>query len=263
MSFAGAQLVNSLFKEPVFQILEKIKNEPYFNWPKKMGGDSSRRNQSLYYHYHQYRGHTMEDCKTLQNHLSQLVKVGKFNRFLHQPTGQFGHLGIEFHRDSTLRPALGTINVVFAKSGNSGGSSTRVMSVNGGYDLEAGDQASKRDRLMVTPTLGFFEEDKEGTLQPHDDALVVTIRIGGYDVKRVLVDQGSGAEIMCPDLYKGLNLKLEDLERYDSSLMGFNGRMVVPRGMIRLLVQVGDEEVQVDFIVVEAFSPYAAILARP
>ena len=124
-------------------------------------------------------------------------------------------------------------------------------------------QASKRDRLMVTPTLGFFEEDKEGTLQPHDDALVVTIRIGGYDVKRVLVDQGSGAEIMCPDLYKGLNLKLEDLERYDSSLMGFNGRMVVPRGMIRLLVQVGDEEVQVDFIVVEAFSPYAAILARP
>ena len=33
--------------------------------------------------------------------------------------------------------------------------------------------------------------------------------------------------------------------------------------MIRLLVQVGDEEVQVDFIVVEAFSPYAAILARP
>ena len=46
---------------------------------------------------------------------------------------------------------------------------------------------------MVTLTLGFFEKDKEGTLQPHDDALVVTIRIGGYDVKRVLVDQGSGA----------------------------------------------------------------------
>ena len=41
---------------------------------------------------------------------------------------------------------------------------------------------------MATPTLGFFEEDKEGTFQSHDDALVVTIRIGGYDVKRVLVD---------------------------------------------------------------------------
>ena len=45
------------------------------------------------------------------------------------------------------------------------------------------------------------------------------------------------------DLYKGLNLKPKDLEIYDSPLMGFNGRMVVPRGMIRLPIQAGDEEV--------------------
>ena len=92
---------------------------------------------------------------------------------------------------------------------------------------------------------------------------MVNVRIGGYDVKRVLVDQGSGAEIMYPDLYQGLNLRPEDLYRYDSSLMGFDGKMVAPRGMIRLPVQVGDVEVQVNFIVAEAFSPYTAILARP
>ena len=79
----GTQLVNSLFKEPVYQILEKIKNEPYFKWPNKIGGDLSGRNQNLYYHYHQDRGHTTEDCRTLQDHLSQLVKVGKLNQFLH------------------------------------------------------------------------------------------------------------------------------------------------------------------------------------
>ncbi|XP_023919688.1 uncharacterized protein LOC112031231 [Quercus suber] len=89
------------------------------------------------------------------------------------------------------------------------------------------------------------------------------LRIGGYDVKRVLVDQGSGAEIMYPDLYRGLNLRPEDLDRYDSPLMGFDGGMVVPRGMIRLPVQVDDVEVSVNFIVVEVFSPYTAILARP
>jgi len=142
----------------------------------------------------------MEDCRTLRDHLSQLVKAGKLNRLLHQPTGQFGHSGIEFHRDSALRPALSTINVIFAKPGNSGGSATRVMSVSGGCDLEAGDQAPKRARLMVTPTLGFSEKDKEETFQPHDETLMVTIRIGGYDVKRVLVDQESGAEIMYPNL---------------------------------------------------------------
>ena len=83
MSTTGAQLVNLLFKEPVYQILEKIKNKPYFKWPNKMGGDSSRRNQSLYRHYHQDRGYTMEDCRTLRDHLSQLVKEGKLNRFVH------------------------------------------------------------------------------------------------------------------------------------------------------------------------------------
>jgi len=49
-------------------------------------------------------------------------------------------------------------------------------------------QNPKKAKVMATPTLSFSEEDKEGTFQPHDDALVVTIRIGGYDVKRVLVD---------------------------------------------------------------------------
>ena len=34
-------------------------------------------------------------------------------------------------------------------------------------------------------------------------------------------------------------------------------------GMIRLLVQAGAKEVHVNFIVVEAFSPYIAILAKP
>ena len=46
-----------------------------------------------------------------------------------------------------------------------------------------------------------------------------SLRIGGYDVKRVLVDQGSGIEIMYPDLFKGLNLRPEDLITYDSPLV--------------------------------------------
>ena len=69
-----------------------------------------------------------------------------------------------------------------------------------------------------------------GTLQPYDDALVVTLRIGGYNVKRVLVDQGSGVEILYPDLFKGLNPKLEDLTCYDFPLIGFDGKVVFLKG---------------------------------
>ena len=91
---------------------------------------------------------------------------------------------------------------------------------------------------------------------------MVTLRIIGYDVKRVLVDQGSGVEIMYLDLYKGLNLKSEDLTAYDSPLVSFDGKVVIPKGKIRLLVQAGSEVVEVDFIVVDAYSPYTAIVAR-
>ena len=59
----------------------------------------------------------------------------------------------------------------------------------------------KRVKMGIPLVLGFLDEDKFGTIQPHDDALVVTLRIGGYDVKIVMIDQGSAVKIMYPDLY--------------------------------------------------------------
>ena len=55
--------------------------------------------------------------------------------------------------------------------------------------------------MDIPLVLGFSNEDKVGTIQLHDDALVVTLRIGEYDVKRVMIDQGSAADIMYPNLY--------------------------------------------------------------
>ena len=61
------------------------------------------------------------------------------------------------------------------------------------------NSALKRARAEVRPALSFSDEDKVRTIQPHDDALVIMLKIGGYDMKRVMVDQGSGAEIMYLD----------------------------------------------------------------
>ena len=121
----------------------------------------------------------------------------------------------------------------------------------------------KRARLEIRPLLSFSDEDKIGTIQPYDDALVITLRIERYDVKRVMVDQGNCVEVIYPDLYRGLNLKPEDLTAYDSPLVSFDGKLVTPRGQIRLLVQAGSEVVEVNFIVVDVYSPYTTIVARP
>ena len=111
---------------------------------------------------------------------------------------------------------------------------------------------SKRAKVDIQPALSFLVANNIRTIQPYDDALGVTLRIGGYDVKRVMVDQGSGTEIMYPDLYKGLNLRPEDFTTYDSPLVSFNGKVVILRGQIRLFVQAGSEVVEVDFITVDA-----------
>ena len=78
-----------------------------------------------------------------------------------------------------------------------------------------------------------------------------------------MVDQGSAAEIMYPDLFKGLNLRTEDLTPYNSPLVSFEGKVIIPKGQISLPVQTGLETVEVDFIVVDAYSLYTAIVARP
>ena len=121
----------------------------------------------------------------------------------------------------------------------------------------------KRVKMNVSLVLSFSDADKLGTIQPHYDALVVTLRIGGYNVKKVMIDHSSAAEIMYSELYKGLGLKPKNLTTYSSPLVSFEGKMVVPKGQIRLPVQISTDVVKVDFIVVDAFSPYTAIMGRP
>ncbi|XP_065633726.1 uncharacterized protein LOC136069298 [Quercus suber] len=227
-----------------------------------MSGDPAKRNRNLYCQYHQDHGHTTEDCKNLWDHLEQLVREGKLTQLLHNSSGREGQAGLTFQGNASSRPPLGTINVIFAAPGRTGSCPSRVMSMSQCLD-EGSSSRPKRARLSTSLVLGFSEEDKRGTIQPHDDALVVTIRIRGYDVRRVMVDEGSAAEVMYPDLFRGLNLKSEDLTAYSSPLVGFEGRSVVPVGMIRLPVQTGLEVAEVDFIMVDAFSSYTAILGRP
>ena len=139
----------------------------------------------------------------------------------------------EPRKDVSLRPPTGTIQVILAAPGKTGSFPSRVLSV-ARLSAEDREREFKRYKKGSSLILGFSDKDKRGTIQPHDDALVVTLRIRGFDVKTVLVDPSSAVEVMYPDLYKGLNLKPEDLTAYDSPLISFEGKIVIPKGQIRL-----------------------------
>ena len=63
------------------------------------------------------------------------------------------------------------------------------------------------------------------------------------------------------DLCRGLGLKDEDLIKYDTPLIGFDRKMVMLVGQIKLLMVTKGKEAMMNFIVVHAFSSYIAILA--
>ena len=115
-------------------------------------------------------------------------------------------MGSAFWGDASSRPPLGMINVIFAALGRTKSCPSRVMSVSCCPD-EGSSSMPKMVKMGIPWVLSFSDKDKLRTIQPQDDALVVTLRISGYDVKRVMIDQGSAVEIMHPNLFKGLNLK--------------------------------------------------------
>ena len=152
-----------------------------------MARDSIRHNQSLYCHYHQDHRHTTEDCRNLWDHLDQLVQWRKLKQLLHHSSGQGNQAGSTFRGDVSSRPPLGTINVIFTALGRTGSCPSKVMSISCCPD-EGSSSMPKKVKMGIPLVLGFSDEDKLGTVQPRDDALVVTLRIGSYDVKRVMID---------------------------------------------------------------------------
>ena len=156
------------------QVLEKIKNEPFFKRSNKMVGNPEKRNRNLYCQYHQDHGHTTEDCRSLWDHFDQLVREGKLKQLLHHSSGLGGQANYRSQRDVPSRPPLGTINVIFAAPGRTGSCPSRVMFV---AHLSSKDpnQELKKARVERPLVMGFSDEDKIGTIQPHDDALVITL----------------------------------------------------------------------------------------
>lgn len=74
--------------------------------------------------------------------------------------------------------------------------------------------------------ISFTNEDLEGVQTPHDDAVVITLKVANCDVKRILVDNGSSTNILYYEAYEKLELPPGSLKKIDSSLYGFFGAAV-------------------------------------
>ena len=145
------------------QVLEKVKNESFFKWPNKMVGNPEKQNHNLYCQYHRDYGHTTEDCRSLWNHLDQLVQEEKLKQLLHHSSDLGGQTNSWSERETPSRPPLGTINVIFVAPSRTRSRSSRVMSV-ARLSFEGINQEPKRARVKRLLIMGFSDEDKVGII---------------------------------------------------------------------------------------------------
>ena len=114
------------------------------------------------------------------------------------------------------------------------------------------------------PIIGFSEEDARRLHHPHDDALVISMRVGDYNMHRVLIDNSSSADILYYLAFQQMRINKERLIPTNAPLVGFRGSRVLPLGAVTLSITVGDYPQQitrdVTFLVVDCLSAYNAIL---
>ncbi|XP_034674344.1 uncharacterized protein LOC117905555 [Vitis riparia] len=252
------------------KFLPMIQGMSDFRWPKPLGTDPSRRDHSKKCVFHKEHSHTTKACRSLQYLVEKLIKAGHLKQYLRSDTGG---------RDAS-------------RNHNSGAPTTStapkaiINYINGGPSDEEHDSKRKRQRLLrealvrehinsirpgitrwggsrpIDGTIIFPPVDTTRILQPHHDALILSLEMGNFDVRRILVDPGNSADLVQASIISHMGHSLTRLENPGRILFGFNRASTTSLGDIVLPVQAGSVSLNVQFSVVQDLSPFNIILGR-
>src|SRR5664279_3910716 len=246
--------------------------------------------------YHNSEGHSTGECLQLKDILERLAREGKLTEFINpdfykKHTWRYNGRARDFNRKipyrgevenrrppreprrddigesrQQVRPTSPVINMI------SGGN---VHAVRGPVPRRkakpyptvlVADVRTDRKRPRAEEVISFSDKDQRDIIGPHDDPIVLTLKVGTHRVKRIMIDTGSSADILYLSAFEKMGVRPELLQKVVAPLIGFTGDTLRPKGMVQLKVAFGTSpkvvEVMVDFLVVDAPSAYKAILGR-
>ena len=114
----------------------------------------------------------------------------------------------------------------------------------------------------INDTVTFPLVGANQVLKPHEDSLVLILGVGGFEVRRVLVDLGNSADLLQMSAYKQMNYLPSAIENLERLLSGFNGATTTSLGDVVLPIQASPITLNVQFSMVDDLSPYNAIMGR-
>src|SRR3954468_9839273 len=261
--------------------------------PTRPGTDKSK-----YCKYHKSHGHLTDQCIHLKDAIETLIKEGHLVRYTkreepsrrdvprnsdegNSPDSRPLQVALSVTRPEDFVPSVG-VTTAFSVWENF---PTAMVISNGGDpgSLTISSVKRKFDELIsansdFAPTLRkfkgksdpitFYLEELPGGAPNATIPLLVRARMANFDVRRVLVDEGSSVDIMYSHLFRTLQLDDSHLTPYvGSDLQGFNGATTKPWGYVELIVTFGEEEasrqVKTRFLVIDCKTLYNCIIGRP
>ncbi|XP_010660774.1 uncharacterized protein LOC104881656 [Vitis vinifera] len=202
-------------------------------WPRPLGTDPSKRDHNKKCAFHKEYGHTTEECRCLHYLVERLIRAGHLKQYLRSDAGG---------RDASQNHNSGAPKAPAA-------SKAIINYINEGPSEEEYDSKRKRQKLLRAAS-------------PHRDALILSLEIGDFDVRRILVDPGSLADLVQASVVSHMGHSLTGLENPGRILSGFNESSTTSLGDIVLPVQAGPITLNVQFSVVQDLSPFNIILGR-
>uniref|UniRef100_A0A2N9EI37 Reverse transcriptase domain-containing protein n=1 Tax=Fagus sylvatica TaxID=28930 RepID=A0A2N9EI37_FAGSY len=215
---------------PIDQLLMQIEDDPSLRWLGKICSDPNRRPKNLYYRFHKDHSHLTENCMALKEQVETLIRQGKLQKYVGRPPNARPPKpqGLK-ERTENLKPKpIGEIRTIVRGPAAGGISRTsRKAYARQVHNILVIQRTPKNIRLD-DQIISFNEENARGTHQPHDDALVITMNIAGFNTRRVMINNGSSADILYLPAYQQMKLDKEKLQPMEAPLVGFTGDKIYP-----------------------------------
>ncbi|XP_019248587.1 PREDICTED: uncharacterized protein LOC109227849 [Nicotiana attenuata] len=235
--------------------LEKLDTK--VQWPQKMKFDPSTRRSNVLCEFHQERGHKTDDCIGLRQEVVRMLNQGHLKELL-SDRGRVNFARGCDQPQGPPKPSLParTIQMII---GGSDDTVTNHVKFTTTHKLKRTVAHERYDGLE--DSIIFDKSDTNGLSLPHYDALVITLRVADTDVKRIMVDGGSGACIIHPRVL--IQMRLEDkIIPHCITLTGFNNAAERTSREIVLPILAGGVTLETTFHVMNQETTYNAIIGR-
>ncbi|XP_062073918.1 uncharacterized protein LOC133778109 [Humulus lupulus] len=249
---------------------------------KECNDDVNKRDKNKYCLFHKDYGHTIAECHNLNNQIQALMRSGRLTQYIEEA----GRPGTSRHNPASA-PAPQAADPVRTAYASPQEPLKQVPMIHGIVELtEYQERATKihkrmEERVKRYRSLGhavnlvtsegrsypasaiaFTDDDLQGVHLPHDDPLVISLQVDHCQLGRVIVDRGSGVDILFWEAFQMMGLEENQIRPSTTPILGFNSQRVYPKGVVRLTVVATERTLPVDFLIIDSITSYNAIMGR-